>query len=182
MLNFKYDYIDWAAATSLHLHIWQFSKSRLATLMLKKKCACKYICECLHICYIFIDLILFAAKLVKIEKQVKKTTTNIYIRFLLGFLVWISFSWLCLCDNFLAPRDYACAKGFLVPILLWNCARVFIHQDDLLLQSQALSAIFMALVNRGTHTVLFKITSNAYLCIDLHFPLNPSSNIAFKLH
>lgn len=178
MLNFKYDYIDWAAATSLHLHIWQFSKSRLATLMLKKKCACKYICECLHICYIFIDLILFAAKLVKIEKQVKKTTTNIY----LGFLVWISFSWLCLCDNFLAPRDYACAKGFLVPILLWNCARVFIHQDDLLLQSQALSAIFMALVNRGTHTVLFKITSNAYLCIDLHFPLNPSSNIAFKLH
>lgn len=76
----------------------------------------------------------------------------------------------------------------LVPGLSWfllRCEivpRVFIHRDDLLLQTQALAANFMAVVNRGTHTVLFKTTSNAYLRIDLHFLLNLLSNIPFKLH
>lgn len=181
MLNFKYDYIDWAAAASLHLHIWQFSKSRLATLMLKKVCMQVHMWMLAHLLYS--NWLNFVCRKAGEDRKTGKKTKQIYL-FSFGFscLNFVSFLWLCLCDNFLAPRDYACAKGFLVPILLWNCARVFIHQDDLLLQSQALSAIFMALVNRGTHTVLFKITSNPYLCIDLHFPLNPSSNIAFKLH
>lgn len=37
MLNFKYDYIDWPPGTSLHLHIWGFSKKRIGTTHVKKK-------------------------------------------------------------------------------------------------------------------------------------------------